>query len=141
MKNNQKVFEKKNNKKILISGFAQLFTEPNQYPRNARDANRPRNPQRRPSIPRNPRPAAYPRARRGIRNRSLSPEQFNRIGRPSAAEIRGGVCVICLGELNSNQLLRKLVCNHIFHEECLFGWIGRQEATCPICRRNVINNY
>ena len=115
----------------LIIGERNQLAGPFRNARNARNNPRPRA-RRQPSAP---------RQRRGIRNRSLSPQQFNLIARPSAEEIRGGICAVCLSELNENQSLRKLVCNHIFHEDCLFGWVGRQEATCPICRRNVMNSY
>ena len=100
-----------------------------------------RNNQRAASRQRNP---AGPRARRPIRgrSRSLSRVQFNRIARPLIQEVRrAGTCTICLLELNENQSLRKLVCNHIFHEDCLFAWVGRHEANCPVCRRNLMNDY
>ena len=88
-----------------------------------------------------PRRAATPRpANRNPQNRSLTRAQFRRISSPATAEMTG-TCAVCLGDMNESQSLRKLVCNHVYHEQCIFNWITRQEATCPICRRNVRNSY
>lgn len=76
------------------------------------------------------------------RPRSLSREQCERIARPSLEEIQAaGECPICLDILNESQPNRKLPCNHIFHETCLFTWVQGDISNCPVCRRNLMNSY
>lgn len=45
-------------------------------------------------------------------------------------------CSICM-EVNNNQTM-KTVCNHEFHEKCLFEWM-KHSSTCPICRKEISN--
>lgn len=44
-------------------------------------------------------------------------------------------CAICLEEINSHNPLsiKRTICNHTFHNNCLFEW-KRRCSTCPICR-------
>jgi hypothetical protein len=44
-------------------------------------------------------------------------------------------CSVCLLELGDNEWMRKTVCNHIFHQECLDEWC-KSNLNCPICRRS-----
>ncbi|KAI3842800.1 hypothetical protein MKW92_030981 [Papaver armeniacum] len=49
-------------------------------------------------------------------------------------EIKGTDCVICLDEIEVDQLIRLLpVCDHGFHLECVDSWLSRN-SVCPICR-------
>ena len=44
------------------------------------------------------------------------------------------VCSICYDNLQNNPT-RKLICNHIFHKECIDAWFSRNVInTCPYCR-------
>ena len=42
-------------------------------------------------------------------------------------------CTICLCDLEEGDYVHKLVCGHIFHDECLNGWI-KNNSTCPNCK-------
>lgn len=43
-------------------------------------------------------------------------------------------CTVCFEDFSMNEKeVRKLVCNHLFHEKCIFPWL-RYNANCPICR-------
>jgi len=42
------------------------------------------------------------------------------------------VCAICLDFLDY-QICRLLICQHIFHNECINSWIS-EKKTCPMCR-------
>lgn len=42
-------------------------------------------------------------------------------------------CSICLDNNNENMILRKLVCNHIFHINCIEKWLS-ENTNCPMCR-------
>ena len=46
------------------------------------------------------------------------------------------MCIICLGEFNSEDIIKKIFCEHIFHESCLKTWIN-QSVKCPICKYNI----
>ena len=45
-------------------------------------------------------------------------------------------CVICFDEFHSNTEIRETECNHLFHPQCLLGWIKQKMPTpdCPTCR-------
>jgi hypothetical protein len=45
-------------------------------------------------------------------------------------------CVVCLGEYEEGDQLRKLQCNHVFHVECVDEWLKRHK-TCPLCVRSI----
>jgi hypothetical protein len=43
-------------------------------------------------------------------------------------------CSICFDEFKVGEsTVRKLPCNHLFHENCIFPWL-RLNGTCPVCR-------
>ncbi|KAM8793546.1 E3 ubiquitin-protein ligase RNF38-like [Eudromia elegans] len=43
------------------------------------------------------------------------------------------LCVVCMCDFESRQLLRVLPCNHEFHAKCVDKWL-KANCTCPICR-------
>jgi hypothetical protein len=43
-------------------------------------------------------------------------------------------CLICLDEINKNELIYKLKCKHIFHKDCLNESIQHQHYDCPLCK-------
>ncbi|KAJ8390987.1 hypothetical protein AAFF_G00097650 [Aldrovandia affinis] len=43
------------------------------------------------------------------------------------------LCVVCMCDFESRQLLRVLPCNHEFHGKCVDKWL-KANRTCPICR-------
>ena len=42
-------------------------------------------------------------------------------------------CCICLSEINSGENTVLLPCGHLFHKDCCFTWLNKNN-TCPICR-------
>lgn len=42
-------------------------------------------------------------------------------------------CSICIENLSGN-IIRMPQCLHMFHQDCLFEWLGRHNS-CPLCRR------
>lgn len=42
-------------------------------------------------------------------------------------------CSICLSDITSGQNVTTLVCDHVFHSECIHRWF-RSNVTCPMCR-------
>tara|TARA_B100002019_G_C21259649_1_gene595948 strand:+ start:1368 stop:2210 length:843 start_codon:yes stop_codon:yes gene_type:complete len=46
-------------------------------------------------------------------------------------------CCVCLD--NTDKYVSKLECNHLFHTECLYNWIQKDNNTCPLCRKYIYN--
>lgn len=43
-------------------------------------------------------------------------------------------CAVCFHEFKSNEdEVRKLPCNHMYHDKCIFPWL-RNNPSCPTCR-------
>ncbi|KAF3328450.1 E3 ubiquitin-protein ligase RING1-like protein [Carex littledalei] len=43
-------------------------------------------------------------------------------------------CAVCLDKLEeTGRNQTRLVCNHIYHEDCIFKWVSNHK-TCPLCR-------
>ncbi len=62
-------------------------------------------------------------------------------GASSAAGAAAGAedaekCVICLGEYERDEEVRRLPCDHIFHSECIDRWL-KVNRTCPSCKRSI----
>eukprot|EP00250_Pteridium_aquilinum_P007298 c17047_g1_i1 orf=534-1526(-) len=48
-------------------------------------------------------------------------------------------CAVCLWEFESGQEVRVLpFCSHIFHKECIDGWLLHDHRTCPLCRTSLL---
>ena len=45
-------------------------------------------------------------------------------------------CSVCMGTMVGEELTTDLVCDHIFHLDCIVPWLQHQQ-TCPVCRRNI----
>lgn len=49
-------------------------------------------------------------------------------------------CPICLSPMDKEDEIRRLVCTHAFHSECITHWfITSRKHLCPICRTDVEN--
>jgi len=48
-------------------------------------------------------------------------------------------CPICINKIESNEYIRKLKCNHLFHKKCVDNWLKKniENASCPMCRSKV----
>ncbi|ANZ76531.1 BA75_03450T0 [Komagataella pastoris] len=47
-----------------------------------------------------------------------------------------GTCAICIDTLEEDELVRGLICGHVFHADCLDPWLTTRRACCPMCKRN-----
>ncbi|GEQ70519.1 hypothetical protein JCM33374_g4197 [Metschnikowia sp. JCM 33374] len=47
-----------------------------------------------------------------------------------------GSCSICLEVYESDDIVRGLICGHVFHADCVDPWLTRRRACCPICKRD-----
>ncbi|KAH7538326.1 hypothetical protein FEM48_Zijuj03G0187700 [Ziziphus jujuba var. spinosa] len=49
------------------------------------------------------------------------------------------VCIVCMNCIKRNHEVRMLCnCSHVFHKECIDGWIGEGKRTCPLCRSKLL---
>ena len=49
-----------------------------------------------------------------------------------------GSCAICLEIIEDEDIVRGLICGHVFHAECLDPWLIRRRACCPMCKRDYL---
>ena len=54
------------------------------------------------------------------------------------------ICSICFesyaaNNLESKNLIKLPICEHIYHEECILHWL-RNNITCPTCRADIRKN-
>lgn len=48
-------------------------------------------------------------------------------------------CAVCLKCMSEGDEVRELGnCCHVFHKECLDGWIDQGQLTCPLCRSKLL---
>ncbi|KAF8117095.1 hypothetical protein N665_0012s0104 [Sinapis alba] len=47
-------------------------------------------------------------------------------------------CIVCLSTLKTGEEVRKLGCRHVFHKQCLEGWLQHLNFNCPLCRSPLI---
>jgi hypothetical protein len=45
-------------------------------------------------------------------------------------------CTICLDTFQRSEIIRTLICKHIFHQKCIDEWIKKTER-CPNCNQNI----
>ncbi|CAE7172986.1 E3 ubiquitin-protein ligase RNF38 [Symbiodinium microadriaticum] len=49
---------------------------------------------------------------------------------------RESSCAVCLCDFERKDLVRRLPCNHVFHQSCIDRWLRRNQV-CPLCLREV----
>ncbi|EMG50344.1 hypothetical protein G210_4618 [Candida maltosa Xu316] len=49
-----------------------------------------------------------------------------------------GSCAICLEMIEDEDVVRGLICGHVFHAECLDPWLTKRRACCPMCKRDYL---
>lgn len=52
-------------------------------------------------------------------------------------------CAICQMDFKKDDSVRQLslICTHLFHKDCIDRWMREQQPTCPVCRKNIIDNH
>ncbi|CAN6870560.1 unnamed protein product [Brassica oleracea] len=75
-------------------------------------------------------------------SRGASSEVFQRLSQEQGVKSRDLVgknetqCSICIDDLSKTRenIIELPQCLHVFHQDCLFEWLRRQNS-CPLCRR------
>ncbi|XP_022759623.1 E3 ubiquitin-protein ligase RHA2A-like [Durio zibethinus] len=64
--------------------------------------------------------------------------QFSRSKLQSIGE-QSAVCSICLACVKGSEEIRELAnCSHLYHKECVDGWVDQGHGTCPLCRLKLL---
>jgi len=58
------------------------------------------------------------------------------VATPDDAGADDEICSVCLSAYDAPDVLIRLPCNHLFHENCISRWL-QQDGSCPQCRFNV----
>ena len=75
-------------------------------------------------------------------NKGLSKEKINSIpNKPfhKALFEDNCQCIICMENFSENELVKQLLCGHIFHGDCIDHWLTQQK-NCPFCKADCIIN-
>ncbi|TID22532.1 hypothetical protein CANINC_003307 [Pichia inconspicua] len=48
-----------------------------------------------------------------------------------------GSCAICLEDLNNDDMVRGLLCGHVFHKVCIDPWLTHRKGYCPTCKKDL----
>ncbi|KAL3631367.1 Zinc finger, C3HC4 type (RING finger) [Castilleja foliolosa] len=83
--------------------------------------------------------SSYDAVGSGLAGLALLCEQMNlnRV-RSHTSQSDGSDCVVCLNRMCSGDHVRKLDCRHVFHKDCLDGWLGHMNFSCPLCRAPMV---
>ena len=46
-------------------------------------------------------------------------------------------CTVCIERYEEGEPVRRLFCNHIFHQECVDPWLLKH-GSCPVCRQDIV---
>jgi hypothetical protein len=55
--------------------------------------------------------------------------------------VAGSCCAVCLEAVEEDTKGSKLRCGHVFHRECIEGWLGQPKCDrCPCCRASALRS-
>ncbi|KAJ4800637.1 E3 ubiquitin-protein ligase [Rhynchospora pubera] len=67
----------------------------------------------------------------------LPPKPIKPINKTVVAFEEDAKCCVCLSRLQEGDIIKKLPCRHIFHQDCVDQWLDVCQKTCPLCRVSV----
>jgi hypothetical protein len=85
-------------------------------------------------------------AMRMISNGLLTEEQISGLGvevfqKPTEGDDDAMCCcAICLDEFEDGETVRKLPCEHKFHDMCVIPWLTERHSNCPLCKFDVLEH-
>ena len=68
-------------------------------------------------------------------------ELINKLPKMKYASSSQENCSLCLSKFIKAEKIRKLPCNHIFHDQCAISWIinCEKDNICPKCKNQILN--
>jgi E3 ubiquitin-protein ligase RNF115/126 len=73
-------------------------------------------------------PPASKKAVTSLESIEINVENFDFLKKSNLLE-----CSVCKDQFELNQKIKKIPCNHHFHEECILPWL-KERNSCPVCR-------
>lgn len=71
---------------------------------------------------------------------TLSAEEINKLPLKKYENLNehlksiNNICTICRDNYETDNVVRILTCNHLYHSDCIDGWLGNHSNKCPHCR-------
>ncbi|CEF87315.1 hypothetical protein FGSG_14008 [Fusarium graminearum PH-1] len=50
------------------------------------------------------------------------------------------LCAICLEVFENSDTVRRLNCEHVYHQNCIDRWFQGRNFTCPLCKSSVLRS-
>nr|XP_053630474.1 E3 ubiquitin-protein ligase RNF126-A-like [Cherax quadricarinatus] len=77
-----------------------------------------------------------PGPRRSQRLRHINPRHGRR---RVSGDDKGLQCSVCMEDFTIDESVRRLYCEHCFHNDCIIPWL-ELHGTCPICRKLLLED-
>lgn len=61
--------------------------------------------------------------------------KFKELSKEKIINMEDELCSVCLLEISEECWVRKTICGHVFHQDCLDEWC-KANLNCPICRKS-----
>lgn len=71
-----------------------------------------------------------------IENNTNNPKYNTNVCVNGEKHYTSGTCAICLENLEDDDIVRGLICGHVFHQICIDPWLTTRSASCPICKKD-----
>jgi uncharacterized C2H2 Zn-finger protein len=70
---------------------------------------------------------------------TLTSDEFNDIDvlRRDGCYVINDECPICLEPFEGKDYIKRLSCQHGFHQKCAKDWLVKVQPTCPMCRDKI----
>lgn len=62
--------------------------------------------------------------------------EMNEIPITTIPHFDSGICAICLDDLVDEDIVRGLICGHVFHKDCIDPWLTQRKGVCPTCKKD-----
>lgn len=77
-------------------------------------------------------------SRRAIRNLNT---MYPDLTAEELANVADTTCIICREDMQAQQSIKRLGCQHIFHKNCLRSWFQRQQTCeCPVFEKSAVSS-
>ncbi|KAI5186332.1 hypothetical protein NEHOM01_1396 [Nematocida homosporus] len=73
------------------------------------------------------------------RVKTMKQEDLDKASPEKTVDEPQGECPICLEEIETGAVVRRLVCSHMFHSSCIAEWLTQYANECPMCRTSTLD--
>lgn len=68
---------------------------------------------------------------------TLDDEEYNKLEKIRVEETIEENCSICMEQIEKDNEIIKLPCEHLFHENCIKSYLLNYDYKCPLCRHDI----